>query len=98
MKTIYKYHYENGKVVMPKNAKILSVQMQENQVTFWALIDTDQKETEIRNIKMYGTGDVVEELDGYNHLGTIQDCSFVWHFFEKTSAFDILMNRCPNVI
>jgi len=46
MKTIYKYSldpYRDGmpEVTMPKDAKILTLQLQRGVPTIWALVDTD---------------------------------------------------------
>lgn len=79
---IYKYTiFETMPTVMPKGAKILSVQVQKSTVTAWALVDPYEKEEEIRHFRCYATGeDFNPENDIY--LATVQDGPFVWHVWE----------------
>ena len=87
MKTIYKYELQildEQQVIIPKGANILSVQVQDNKLYFYTLVDTD-KEYTVETFLVLGTGNPIEydiEKD-YKHVGTVQQRSFVWHVFMK---------------
>ena len=80
---IYKYGLEcvdTQAVMMPKGAEVLSVQLQDGELTAWAKVDTTAKR-EPRVFRIMSTGyDTVE--DGLHYLGTVPRGEFVWHVFE----------------
>jgi len=91
MKTIWKFPFEIGDrsgpliLSMPIGSQILSVQMQNDVPTIWAIVD-ELKDKENRLFMIFGTGqpfgapgDMCEF-----YVGTIQtaDGGFVWHIFE----------------
>ena len=83
MKVIYKYpvligEFEHG---LPKGAKILSVQLQDEQPYFWALIDPESPR-EIREFRVFGTGHEIDD-EWHKYHATFQQGPFVWHLFEK---------------
>jgi hypothetical protein len=85
MKTIWKYEVFNV-LEMPKGAKILSLQVQNNLPHFWVLVDTEA-DKEKRIFSIYSTGFNLEmlDLDGKDkYIGTYQSLKtdFVWHVFE----------------
>lgn len=67
---------------MPKGTTILCVQMQTTVPTIWALVDTEQMETERRRFRIYGTGREIPSESGI-YIGTVQNGPFVWHIFEE---------------
>ena len=67
-------------IAMPTGAKLLSVQKQNSEFKLWALVD-DSAESVSRDIAVYGTGNPITEPCGI-HISTVQDNSFVWHFFD----------------
>jgi len=77
--TIWKYHLED-KVEMPIGAKILDIQMQNNELVIWALVNPDNK-TETRFFHSYPTGAVIPGDPGI-YLKTLQHGWFVAHYFE----------------
>ena len=90
---IYKYHIKLAdgeiKVELPETAKILCVDMQEQQPTLWAIVDPDEPLKEYTFL-LLATGDEVPEgLTRY--LGTCfmrtvvpgYPNGFVWHVFQK---------------
>ena len=87
MKTIYKFRLngENGrtKLLLPKNATLLTVQMQGDSPCLWVLLETAEKEVE-RDFKIFGTGFDMDELNDqpFSYIGTVQENDFVWHIFE----------------
>jgi hypothetical protein len=84
MKTIYKYQLtlSDSPITMPKGAEILTVKLQNDTPTLWALIDTDIYLEESRLIVIRGTGHPVE--DNAKYITTYMDGPFVWHAFELT--------------
>jgi hypothetical protein len=81
---IYKYELsENCRI--PKSAKILTLAMQKGIPCIWAIVDTESKETEIKDIIQYGTGESLEPFKGeHKYIGTLQEDGgrFIWHVFE----------------
>lgn len=88
MKTIHKYTLvvtDNQFVDMPKWAKILSVQVQNNIPCIWAEVNTDMP-IEKRCFEIFGTGNPIHEDMGVSreYIGTFQMIHFVWHLYEYT--------------
>jgi hypothetical protein len=81
MKTIYKYplHSKDCTLQLPKGAEILTVQLQNEIPTLWALVNP-MTVTEERHICIVGTGWDVE--DNMKYITTYMDGYFVWHAFE----------------
>ncbi len=86
MKVVYKYAltFPCCEVAMPKAAQILSVQMQQNNMCLWALVDTEQPK-ELRYLEFHGTGNPFNPF-GLVHVATIQEGQFVWHLFERIAG------------
>ena len=85
MVTIHKYQFEIADKVlikMPEGARVLSVQVQNDTPTIWAMVVTESKPV-MREFRVYGTGNAVDTfaING-TYLGTIQHIGFVWHIFE----------------
>jgi len=84
---IWKYSLEGigrQRVDMPVGAKVLSVQMQDNALTVWALVN-DRAKVLPRTFLVTGTGHE-GEFDNMRHVGTVQLRGFVWHVFEEVVA------------
>ena len=84
MKAIWKYPFEIADEIvlaMPGGAGVLSVQMQGNTPTLWALVDTDAQR-ELRSFVVWGIGHEHNTAPG-SYVGTIQEGQFAWHIFEK---------------
>ena len=91
-KTIWKYQLEtidNQSIEIPINAKILTVQMQENIPCLWALVDPSAGK-EIRHVEIFGTGHPIsyDHPGERNYIGSYQLISLdgeclVFHVFEK---------------
>jgi hypothetical protein len=84
MKAIYKYQLSNSDnpITLVKGAKILTVKLQNDTPTLWALVDTDEYLQETRLIVIRGTGHDIE--DNAKYITTYMDGPFVWHAFELT--------------
>ncbi len=90
MITIYKYHLDRDHVhVKTRNAHVLeflSVQIQHDEITLWALVDTT-KPANYADIYILGTGwNLGTERESWlskdNFVGTVQDPDgLVWHIF-----------------
>ena len=84
---IYKYPLDvtdEQKVVMPKGARLLSVQEQDDAPCMWALVDPGA-ELVSRVITIHGTGTPLPTGDLGNYVGTYQSHEqfFVGHVFDK---------------
>lgn len=87
---IWKYILENPEqeIVMPRHARILTVQMQNSQVCLWARVDSDKAyPREVRQFKLYGTGHTIPSIS-QKYIGTVQFQGMGWHLFEKFKEND----------
>ena len=72
------------KISIPKEAKILSVEIQHNEMVVYAMVNTTIKETEQRKFRIIGTGDTTDaSINNYVFLGTVlmADGEYVFHVF-----------------
>lgn len=70
-------------IQMPKNARILSLQLQNTSPCIWAFV-TPENELEDRFIKMFGTGHVIKgDTENLLFIGTFQLPRLVFHVFEE---------------
>jgi hypothetical protein len=69
-------------IILPKDAKVLDVQMQRGKPTMWALVD-ERNPSEQRSFVLHATGAQLPPLLG-TYVATFQDFSkgLVWHVFE----------------
>jgi hypothetical protein len=84
MRRVFKYPLpvqDAFTLTMPAGAQFLSVQVQRDQPTLWALID-DRAHTVVRRFMILGTGHGADAVGAY--IGTFQlaDGAFVGHLFE----------------
>jgi len=87
MKTIWKFEIEltdNQNVMMPMEAKILTVQIQHGKVCVWAIVDPEQP-LERRYFYLRGTGHPSDGMDEMQYVGTVQDRQgfLIWHIFTE---------------
>lgn len=87
MKRVYKYPLDiqdEVTVMMPKGARVLSVQVQNGRPCLWAVVDPNEMTLEERFFRIAGTGHSIQDdvVDGF--IGTIQmyDGRLVFHVFE----------------
>lgn len=66
---------------MPRGAEILTIDMQNNTPTIWAIVDPEMP-VETKVLGIYRTGHPGDVPDISRHLATIQQDDFVWHIFE----------------
>lgn len=89
---IFKYSIDLDRrtqnIAMPKDAKVLSAQMQHGQCQLWAMVD-NSKAPYPRRIEVLPTGAFVERADRLSFLGTVQvndgGSPLVFHIFERLS-------------
>ena len=86
MKQIYKYLLTidaNNSIELPKNSKILSLQLQNNNPCIWVLVDPKEP-LEVINFVTYGTGHEIKSGLG-DFIGTYQlhDGALVFHVFKQ---------------
>jgi len=85
MATIWKFPFRINDTVlldMPRNARVLSVQLQHDVPCLWALVNPANRD-EQRTFRIRGTGHSHDD-DGGQFIGTIQMAggNLVWHVFE----------------
>jgi len=82
MKTIYKYPLtsKDSTLMLPKDAEILTVKLQNGTPTLWVLVNPHTSELEERCIRIFGTG--WEVNDNMKYIETYMEEYFVWHVFE----------------
>lgn len=87
MKRVYKYPLDiqdEVVVIMPKGARVLSIQVQNGRPCLWAAVDPREMTLEERRFRIAGTGHPIQDdvVDGF--IGTIQlyDGKLVFHVFE----------------
>jgi len=87
MKNLAVWKYPLGiptaEVSMQRGAEILSVGVQNAEITIWALVEPDMIKVQ-RDIFVAGTGHVFNEksLDKMEFIGTVFLDSFVFHIFD----------------
>lgn len=88
-KTIWKFTFDIEDkffIRMPKDAQLLSVQVQAEMPCLWALVDPNNK-TEERCFEVFGTGYPINYDMGIDrsYIGTFQAQSgaYVFHLFER---------------
>ena len=86
MKTVYKYALALGfnKVTMPVDSQILTVQMQDDCIQLWALVDLAQSIELPRQFIVFGTGQRLAHDPVGNYIATVQSRGLVWHVFETS--------------
>lgn len=68
-------------VTLPKDAIIIKVDAQADQIAVWYECDTD-KPMEIKTFTVMGTGMNFSNIENCIYLGTTQCPPFVWHVYE----------------
>ncbi|MGV7002537.1 DUF7352 domain-containing protein [Priestia megaterium] len=71
---------------LPLGSKVLSVESQGDDIVIYALVNTEQTEKEVKEIRAYGTGhDIPNDIIEYTFLGTtkLYNDSMVFHIFYK---------------
>lgn len=73
-------------LLIPKGAKLLTVQTQGDMPQLWTLVD-EKAQIVPRNFATYGTGNPIPDSDPGQYVGTyqIQGGVLVFHVFEKDS-------------
>lgn len=87
MQVIYKYLANIGDttiLMLPKEAKILTTQKQDQHICFWVLHSHEATAIEARTILKVGTGHPFDDTKEYHYIETVQELegSLIWHFFE----------------
>jgi|LakMenEpi03Aug12_release.lakeMendotaPanAssembly.Ray.scaffolds.fasta_scaffold624439_1 hypothetical protein len=80
MKAIHKF-VVRPRVLMPVNAKIISVQAQGDAICIWAEVDTLADKVE-RLFFSLGTGQPMPDVK-CDYLATVQVGEYVWHVYEE---------------
>lgn len=85
MQTVHKYSLltaDTVDIIMPKDAKILHIDVQDDRLCMWALIDS-KRTLERRRFRIAGTGHELKEPK-LEHLGSalLYNGKLVLHVFE----------------
>lgn len=85
IKVIYKYPiYATGTCYLPKDAEVLKIGVQNDEVHLWALVNPEDIDITAQ-YHIIGTGQEVEK--GLRYLDTVFVDEYVWHIFkEKTNG------------
>ncbi len=86
MKSIWKFELPiSGKIQMPRNSKILSVQAQHEVPVIWAEVQTENEKEE-RSFEYFETGEELPNKAPMKYLGTVHlgNGKLVWHIYETT--------------
>lgn len=91
MQTIYKFPLQfcdEQTIAMPKNAQILSAQWVRGEICVYAVVDTEEKMSEIHQFVIVGTGHSLRSNtppQEYCYLGSVHNDNqaLVFHVFEK---------------
>lgn len=87
MKTIWKQELvveDEQSISVPRGAKLLCVQVQNEKPCLWFLCDPSQSLKDSKKVYIYGTGNpIYEDVINYHYLGTFQllQGKFVGHVF-----------------
>ena len=84
---VYKYQLvvtDRQEVTMPKDAKMLSVQVQNGTPCLWVLVETNNPEENIA-IRIHGTGHPIDNPERLDYIGTFQipRHNLVFHAFKE---------------
>jgi acetyl esterase/lipase len=85
-KTIWKFPLEitdSQIIIVPACAEILTIQIQKGIPTLWCMVDPTEQKTDKLIIICHGTGHIFPDPDELLYISTVQQESFVWHFFTK---------------
>lgn len=86
MNMILKYSLNTNteqEVILPKGAKILSVQPKDGILTMWAMTPRQPSYPVKRKIRIYATGQYIDDTN-LAYIGTAQVGIYVWHVFEES--------------
>lgn len=87
MKVIHKYELKIGitEVEIPISNRILSIQIQDNKVCMWILLDDSNNTKVKRKFVAIGTGHSINEENKLVYLDTIQlnKGTYIFHIFEQ---------------
>ncbi len=86
MKSIWKFQLETidkQELLMPIEAEVLTIQVQNEILCLWALVNTDANK-EVRVFEIFGTGNPVNN-ENKKYIGSYQlmKGAFVGHVFES---------------
>ena len=97
---IYKYDLDLGPlnvVEMPKNARILKIGMQYDQLKLWAIVNKEEPIIE-RRFCFFGTGMQLCEntLNNLIYIATLQENGgvYIWHVFEIKNKEAAMESNC----
>ncbi len=67
-------------IKMPRDSKVLTVQVQHDRPCLWVMVDPESP-LEERIFRVFGTGQEISTDSRLHYVGTWQRNAFVWHLF-----------------
>lgn len=68
---------------LPKDAVVLTAQMQGSDLCLWVQMEDTRPCTELRMFEVYATGDDLPN-EPRRYIATVQRGHYVWHVYEST--------------
>ena len=82
MRTIYKYLFRGGKIILPQTAQIVKVGKDyNNEDCLLAIVNPTEQKTNERYFVIAATGELWDE-NQLKYIGTYFDGGYVWHVLE----------------
>ena len=76
------FDYNTGHIIMPKSSIILKVEKNSKDFMLWALVNPDLPLVN-RAIRIYSTGQEIDEEYIGTYIDTVYDGPYVWHIFDR---------------
>lgn len=93
---IYKYtiKLKNKQTVeLPLGAKVLKFGHKGDDISLWAMVDSEESDKLPLDVIVIGTGNAIEEsLDRYEHVETIITGFYVWHIYANRKQLERFKN------
>jgi hypothetical protein len=82
MRQVWKYLVADPKIspMVPAGSRFLHFANQNGDLVFWAEVDNNAADAEIRHFAVYNTGQNIDP--GYVYRGTASVGPIVWHLYE----------------
>lgn len=74
---------------LPKDACVLTAQIQDGRPTLWAMVNPDPRcPVETRRFKWVATGEPNVDFYNLHYIATVQNAGFVYHLFRVVTMLD----------
>lgn len=87
MRKIYKYPLqitdEQEVFLQGDDPEVLTAQVQNGQLTLWAVVDPNLEAGPVVKIRIIGTGNPMPDMEGFYYVNTVQMPPLVWHVWAE---------------